>query len=411
MKICIAQTRSIKADIQKNIKNHIRFVERAIKYKADLVIFPELSITNYEPCLAKELATDVNSAIFNPFQELSNASGITIGVGMPLNSKDGIYISLLFFQPNKESQVYSKQILHEDEKPYFICGGEQAILKIKGKNITFGICYETLQREHVLKAYQRGTDIYIASVAKPKQGVEKAYDHFSKIANEFSTPIVMANCVGSCDNFMSAGQSAVWNNKGDLIHQLDAKNQGVLVYDTRSDTAVSEQLLVEKAITSDLEVLFTIYQNAKLELDRKKIYQWTDTYPTKSIIKADIDKDILYVLKNPNKIVGAINISEEQEKEYQSIDWKFDNSKVLVIHRLVVHPNQQRKGYAKQLMDFAENFAVDNSYTSIRLDVYSQNKSVIDFYIKRGYVNRGEVYFSEREFAFYCMEKQIFAAT
>jgi predicted amidohydrolase len=41
MKICIAQTQSEKGNIQKNIKNHLRFIERAVKYKADLIIFPE----------------------------------------------------------------------------------------------------------------------------------------------------------------------------------------------------------------------------------------------------------------------------------------------------------------------------------------------------------------------------------
>jgi GNAT superfamily N-acetyltransferase len=36
---------------------------------------------------------------------------------------------------------------------------------------------------------------------------------------------------------------------------------------------------------------------------------------------------------------------------------QFNDSKVLVIHRLVVHPNKQNKGYAKLLMDFAEDYA------------------------------------------------------
>lgn len=235
MKICIAQTKSEKGNIQKNIENHLELVERAIDLNADLIIFPELSITNYEPDLAKELVTDIKNAIFNPFQEISNKNEITIGIGIPTKATAGIHISMLIFQPNKERNVYSKQMLHSDELPYFVCGNEQVILSIKGKKIAIGICYETLQREHFLNTNEKGANIYIASVAKPKGGIEKAYYHFPKIANEFNTPILMSNCVGHCDNFISVGQSAVWNKKGKLIEQLDINNQGLLIYDTETE--------------------------------------------------------------------------------------------------------------------------------------------------------------------------------
>lgn len=410
MKICIAQTKSEKGYIQWNIENHLEFVERAINLKADLIVFPELSITNYEPDLAKELATEIESNIFNPFQETSNKNEITIGIGMPTKATDGINISMLIFQPNKERTVYSKQMLHSDELPYFVCGKNQFFLTINGVKIAIGICYETLQREHFLNAKDQRIDIYVASVAKPDGGIEKAYKHFPQIAKEFNTPILMSNSVGHCDNFMSVGQSAVWNKKGVLIEQLDAKNQGFLIYDTKTERTEKEQLKIEKGTLSDLNKLFQIYLNGKNELELNGIYQWTNNYPTRSIIESDIKKSVLFVLKNGREIIGAINISEEQEPEYETINWEFDNSKVLVIHRLVIDPKYQGKGYARKLMDFAEKFAIENDYYSIRLDAYSQNKRVIDFYEKRKYFIRGNVNFHEREYPFHCMEKEIITA-
>ncbi len=410
MKICIAQTKSEKGNIQRNIENHLEFVERAIKLKADLIIFPELSITNYEPDLAKELATGIESNIFNPFQETSNENEITIGIGMPTKATDGINISMLIFQPNTERTFYSKQMLHSDELPYFACGKNQTFLTINGVKIGLGICYETLQREHFLNAKNQNIDIYIASVAKPKGGIEKAYNHFPKIANEFNTPILMSNCVGHCDNFMSVGQSAVWNKKGELIEQLDDNNQGLLFYDTKTECTEKEQLKIEKGKLTDINQLFQIYLNGKNDLEKNGIYQWTNNYPTRSIIESDLKKGVLFVLKNVKEILGAINISEEQETEYQTINWKFNDSKVLVIHRLVVAPKHQGKGYARKLMDFAEKFAIENNYSSIRLDAYSQNKRVIDFYDKRKYFIRGNVNFPEREYPFHCMEKEIITA-
>ncbi|HYD91462.1 MAG TPA: nitrilase-related carbon-nitrogen hydrolase, partial [Flavobacterium sp.] len=57
MKIAIAQTRSEKGDITKNIDKHLRFTTSAIENSAALIVFPELSLTNYEPELAQALAT------------------------------------------------------------------------------------------------------------------------------------------------------------------------------------------------------------------------------------------------------------------------------------------------------------------------------------------------------------------
>jgi predicted amidohydrolase/GNAT superfamily N-acetyltransferase len=411
MKICIAQTKSDKGDVQRNIENHLKFVERAIQLKVDLIIFPELSITNYEPDLAKELAIDIESNIFGPFQELSNTNEISIGIGVPTKASDGINISMLIFQPNKERVVYSKQMLHSDELPYFVCGKEQTFLNINGVKVAVGICYETLQKEHFLKAKNQGIDIYIASVAKPKSGIEKAYKHFPQMANEFNTPILMSNCVGHCDNFISVGKSAGWSKKGELTEQLDANNQGLLIYDTKIEQSEKEQLKIEKGKISEINQIFQIYVNGKNDLEKNGIYQWTNNYPTRSIIESDLKKDVLFVLKNGKEIIGVINISEEQELEYETINWEFDNSRVLVIHRLVIDPKYQGKGYARILMDYAEKFATKNNYSSIRLDAYSQNKRVIEFYNKRKYFIRGNVNFPEREYPFHCMEKEIKACT
>lgn len=58
MKIAIAQTRPFKGDISANIETHKKLIELAISYKADTIFFPELSVTGYEPELAKDLATN-----------------------------------------------------------------------------------------------------------------------------------------------------------------------------------------------------------------------------------------------------------------------------------------------------------------------------------------------------------------
>lgn len=407
MKICIAQTHPIKGNVQQNIEDHLQIIKRAIELHADLIVFPELSVTGYEPELAKQLATNIEESLFDPFQKLANEHTIAIGIGMPTEHTDGIRISILMFQPNKERINYSKQTLHSDELSYFVNGDTQIYLNIEQQKIAFGICYETLQREHLLNARNNGATLYIASVAKPESGITKAYKHYPFMANELNMPILMANCVGFCDNFLSMGGSAVWNGQGKLVNKLNSKDPGLLVYDTVLGTATIDQLVIEKGQLPDLEELFQIYMDARAKLESQGFFQWTDHYPTLAIIENGLQNSATYILKNGPEIVGAIHISEEQEKEYATVSWEFDDTKVLVIHRLVVSPKYQQKGYANKLMDFAEAMAMQQAYTSIRLDAYSQNTGVIKFYKKRGYQIRGEVRFPEREFSFCCLEKKI----
>lgn len=232
MKICIAQTKSEKGNIKRNIENHKEWIKIAISEKADLIVFPELSLTGYEPDLAKELATNQNDERLNDFQKISDLNKIAIAAGLPTKSEFGILISMVIFQPNGTRRTYSKQKLHSDEKPYFIEGKEQIILKIKNSKIAPAICYESLQPEHSKNANKLGADLYLASVAKSQVGIEKAFGHFPKIAFKYSMPTLLCNSIGHCDNFESAGQSSIWDNNGILIGQLDNKSEGILVYDT-----------------------------------------------------------------------------------------------------------------------------------------------------------------------------------
>ena len=239
MKICIAQTKSESGNVSKNIQNHLKHIAHAIELKSDVIVFPELSITNYEPELAKDLATTVNDSIFNPFQNLSDINQITIGIGMPIKAINGIHISMLLFQPNKKRTVYSKRILHADELPYFVSSTNQPFLNVKGKTIALGICYETLERDPFIAAKKHNADAYIASVSKPNSGTDKAYTHFPLIAEEFEIPILMCNAIGYSDNFVANGLSAVWNKKGELVAQMDKENSGLLIYDTETEKVLN----------------------------------------------------------------------------------------------------------------------------------------------------------------------------
>lgn len=234
MKIAVAQIRPIKGDVPANIEKHKKLIQLAISLGADSIFFPELSLIGYEPRLAKSLATNQDDQLFDQFQVLSDTNRILIGLGMPTNVNAGVRISMIIFQPGKPRQTYSKQQLHDDELPYFVSGDTQVLLSIGDEVIAPAICYESLQISHVENVNQLGGDIYVASVAKSRAGVGKAMVHYPVIAKKFSMAVLMANCVGNCDDFESVGMSAVFTNKGKLAGQMNDKEEGILVFDTQT---------------------------------------------------------------------------------------------------------------------------------------------------------------------------------
>jgi len=242
MKISVAQTRPIKGDIPANIETHNKLIDLAILHSADAIFFPELSLTGYEPDLAKELATNQNDGKLNNFQEISNKNKITIGLGMPTKANSEIKISMIIFQPYTSRQTYSKQQLHSDEFPYFVNGEKQIILTVHNKKIAPAICYESLQTDHSKNAVKLGAEIYMASVAKSQNGIDKAMIHYPAVAKKFSMPVLMSNCVGYCDNFQSVGKSSVWTKQGNLAGQLDDKLEGILIFDTETEQVIKQTI-------------------------------------------------------------------------------------------------------------------------------------------------------------------------
>lgn len=229
MKIGLAQIRPLKGDIEKNIQIHLNYIDKASEIGCKMIFFPELSVTGYEPELAKELALDLKDERLAKFQTVSNQKDLIIALGAPLKTEHGITISLIIFQPNKPQIIYSKKQLHSDELPYFVCGKEQVILTVGAHKIAPAICYESLQESHLINAKELGTTIYVASVAKPQRGMDKAQAYFPKMAQKHEIPILLCNNIGFNDNFLSTGQSTSWDINGKQGKALAESEEGLLI--------------------------------------------------------------------------------------------------------------------------------------------------------------------------------------
>lgn len=232
MKIALAQTRPVTGDIPANIDQHTLFIARAAAHHAELIVFPELSLTGYEPTLARQLATTPDDPRLLVFQRLADLHQLVIGVGLPTVTEDKPCISLVLFHPGQLPQIYSKQYLHEDELPYFSPGPAASGLLQNYPDIALAICYELSVPEHAEAAAKAGATVYIASVAKFKSGIEKAGERLSEIACIYSMAVLMCNCVGMNDGQECSGQSAVWDGCGMVLGQLLGTESGLLVVGT-----------------------------------------------------------------------------------------------------------------------------------------------------------------------------------
>jgi Predicted amidohydrolase len=238
MKICVAQTSPIKGDIQKNIEAHKNIAEAAIANGAGVIVFPELSLTGYEPELAKDLATTQDDKRLDVFQEISDKNAAVIGVGLPTLESGNVLISMIIFQPNKERVTYSKQHLYPTEVDFFVPGQKQVYLNIGGSIVAPAICYELSIPEHSGKAYENHASIYIASVLNSVKGVDGDILKLSNIARKYRMTVLMANYAGESGGYQCAGKTSIWNDEGTLVGQLNDKNEGFLVFDTETKEVI-----------------------------------------------------------------------------------------------------------------------------------------------------------------------------
>ncbi|MBK9109767.1 MAG: carbon-nitrogen hydrolase family protein [Saprospiraceae bacterium] len=235
MRVCAAQIHSIPGDINANLQKHVKAIELGAFHGCDLIFFPELSLTGYEPTLSKALAFDVESPKLDLFQNLSDTHKMTLLMGAPTKQNQDIFISMFIFQAGKPRLCYSKQFLHADELPYFNAGQESVFLQTNDQIIAPAIYYESLLPHHAETAFNAGAHIYLASVAKSEKGIRKAYEHYPGIAQKYRLTVLMSNVVGPCEDFMAGGSSAVWNHHGILIDHLGPEEVGLLIYNTLTE--------------------------------------------------------------------------------------------------------------------------------------------------------------------------------
>ncbi|WP_306643941.1 carbon-nitrogen hydrolase family protein [Sanyastnella coralliicola] len=213
MKIAISQLAPT-TSIEENIKGHLADIHA--NKEADIILFPELSITGYFPSHAKRHPYDRKDAIFDPFVQLSAEHDIVIAIGFPMKTTELPVIAMQFFFPNGKRHVHVKTIIHEDEAPYFTSQGSLQTIDYRGVRMLPAICFEATQEETIRYALNQNVDLFLAAVAKDEQGMVKMETSTVPLI-ESGVTVAVSNAIGEGEGFVAVGKSYVETSEGKTL--------------------------------------------------------------------------------------------------------------------------------------------------------------------------------------------------
>lgn len=246
MKVAIAQINTTCGAIQSNLNKALEFYD-AVHESADVVVFPELTLTGYPPedlLYRKDFLREAERAL-DVFAEHIGPMGALIGLPTkaPYQSTSLLYNSVAYCEKGQAVGFYHKQNLPNygvfDEKRYFLAGNRGAdnhgvFFNTKSKE-AFGvsICEDIWVINSPVFTQARTADVLINMSASP-YNANRQVDRIALARGRHAVlrkPIVYCNLVGGQDELVFDGNSFALSSHGVIAHAKPFKEDLVL-FDT-----------------------------------------------------------------------------------------------------------------------------------------------------------------------------------
>jgi len=225
LKVALAQISCKRGDKTENIRKIERNVEKAGKEGADLVVFPELSLTGY---LLRdqiyELAETIPGKSTDILEKLAKKTGTHIVFGMPeLSGKTQatVYNTAVLVGPNGLIGKYRKMYLptHSvfEEKRYFRPGYQTAAFETELGRIGLIICYDIFFPEVARLTRLKGAQLILCISASP--ATRRAFFETLTTARAIENTAFVAyvNLVGIEDGLQFWGGSRLIGPNGKIL--------------------------------------------------------------------------------------------------------------------------------------------------------------------------------------------------
>ena len=229
-KIAAAQVASVCGDVDRNIATHAAAVEAAAKRDVSVLVFPELSLTGYEPDLAAELAMTPMDRRLAPLLALARQHRIDVVLGAPLHNgaaKPGL--GAILITARGITRTYCKMHLGASERQYFTPGTVPLAFAVGGQTVGIAICADSSQPSHAQAYAETGTTIYAAGVFLNAEWFATDSPRLADYAARLRMLVVMANHAASVGTHKSVGRSAVWAPDGALLAQAEGADSSLVI--------------------------------------------------------------------------------------------------------------------------------------------------------------------------------------
>lgn len=241
LRILMAQIGALVGDVEGNRQKVAAAARRARDHhQADLIIFPELTLTGYPPedlLLRPELGRRVEQALDRLCAEVQ---GITLILGYPREGVGGRYNAAGIIRDGRILAEYHKQFLPNysvfDEKRYFLPGREPCVLEHQGVRIGITLCEDIWEELPTRQAAEAGAQILINLNASPYH-TGKAPERETLVqhrAREHGLSILYVNLVGGQDELVFDGGSFVVDRRGTLVQRAGyfQEEEALVVFET-----------------------------------------------------------------------------------------------------------------------------------------------------------------------------------
>lgn len=239
LRLVMAQINPIVGDVAKNLAQIVKAAHQARdEFQADLLVFPELTLTGYPPedlLLRPGLVKRCDKALQALQQQIH---GIHIIIGHPTGHPGHeLYNAASLIGEGTIKATYFKQHLPNysvfDEKRYFVPGKDACVVELRGIRLGLTICEDIWFSAPSLQAVDEGAELIVNLNASPfQQGKWLLREQQVRLRTQEShVPVIYVNQVGGQDELVFDGCSFALSADGRVAARAPAFESGLYVVD------------------------------------------------------------------------------------------------------------------------------------------------------------------------------------
>jgi len=225
LRISLAQINCAVGDLAGNVARILEYAEWAGRQEADVVVFPELSLTGYPPedlVMRRHFQDDTRRALTELAKKMP--AGPPALVGFTETAGTDLHNAAAVLFGGKIRAVYRKQRLPNygvfDEKRYFAPGKELIFLKIRGVCAGITLCEDVWADDGPAPALaKQGAQVILNLSASPyhagKQSLRRRT--IGEVVKKCGRPLVYCNMVGGQDELVFDGGSMAMDAHGRIV--------------------------------------------------------------------------------------------------------------------------------------------------------------------------------------------------